>query len=123
MTIKSPNKCSFSERQGNLTFRFEMYRGSTYATPHTSYPVYVTLNEDMYLRYSVESSADLVVMALNCKATNGSDSHSLPEYKIIQDGWVKLNTAYMILNIKQILKYNKELSQFFGYFRNGLPHL
>ena len=91
-------------------------------TPHTSYPVYGTLNEDMYLRYSVESSADLVVMALNCKATNGSDFHSLPEYRIIQDGWVKLNTAYMVLNIKQILNYNKELLQFFGFFRNGLPH-
>ncbi|XP_022794174.1 ZP domain-containing protein-like [Stylophora pistillata] len=74
------------ERQGNLTFRFEIYRSSAYASPHTSYPVQVTLNEDMYLRYSVESSADLVVMALNCKATNGSRFYSGPEYSIIQDG-------------------------------------
>lgn len=86
MTIISLNKCQFSERQGNLTFRFEIYRSSAYASPHTSYPVQVTLNEDMYLRYSVESSADLVVMALNCKATNGSGFYSGPEYSIIQDG-------------------------------------
>ena len=47
--------------------------------------------------------AEIMVMALNCKATNGSGFYSWSECSIIRDGWVKFNAAYMVLN-NQILK-------------------
>ena len=44
------------------------------------------LNDYIYVRYSVESSADLVIMAENCRATTDGSFYSLPQYNIIQNG-------------------------------------
>ena len=49
----------------------DFYESSSFTTPYTTqdYPPTVDLNEYVYLQYSVASSADLVIMAENCKAT------------------------------------------------------
>lgn len=71
---------------GDFNFTFDVYTSSSYSTPHSAYPVEVTLNEYIYLGYKVESSANLGVMALNCLATKSSVYYSSPQYPIIQDG-------------------------------------
>ena len=50
------------------------------------YPLQVELNEYVYVKYSVDSSADLVIMAENCKATKDGSFYSWPQYTIIQNG-------------------------------------
>ena len=40
----------------------------------------------LYVKYSVESSANLVIMAENCKATRDGSFYSWPYYTIIQNG-------------------------------------
>ena len=67
----------------------DIYRTSAYLTPYYGYeyPVTLELNEDMYVKFSVESSADLVVMALNCRATKGGNFLSTPKYDIILNGY------------------------------------
>ncbi|KAJ7383315.1 hypothetical protein OS493_029283 [Desmophyllum pertusum] len=85
----TPRRIHFGQEvgYGNFTFSMEFYKSSSYATPYTpqDLPTGVQLNDYLYVQYSVESSADLVIMAENCKATKGS-SHSWPQYNIIQNG-------------------------------------
>ena len=73
---------------GNLTFRLDFYRTAFYLTPYNDndYPLTVPLNEYIHVKYSVESSAGLVVMAENCRATKDGSYYSSPQYSIIQNG-------------------------------------
>ena len=61
---------------------------AAFATPYAenNYPILVALNEYLYVKYSVESSANLVIMAENCKATRDGSFYSWPYYTIIQNG-------------------------------------
>jgi len=105
--IKLPFYCRFSRKKmlslsfkprnvyfgqevgyGNFTFKMDFYKSAAFATPYTEkdYPLNVPLNDYVYLKYSVESSADLVIMAENCKATKDGSFYSWPQYNIIQNG-------------------------------------
>jgi len=106
--VKLPFSCSYSRRKliikgfsprsiikqinvpgyGNFTFKMDFYKSAAYATPYTNsdFPIQVRLNDYIYVQYSVESSADLVIMAENCKATKGGSFYSWPQYNIIQNG-------------------------------------
>ena len=66
----------------------DFYKTAAFATPYTEndYPILVALNEYLYVKYSVESSANLVIMAENCKATKDGSFYSWPYYTIIQNG-------------------------------------
>ena len=66
----------------------DFYRTAAFATPYTEndYPISVPLNEFLYVKYSVESSADLVIMAENCRTTKTAYFYSLPQYNLIQNG-------------------------------------
>ena len=66
----------------------DFYRTAAFATPYTEndYPISVPSNEFLYVKYSVESTADLVIMAENCKATRYGNFYSLPQYTVIQNG-------------------------------------
>ena len=66
----------------------DFYKTAAFATPYTDndYPILVALNEYLYVKYSVESSANLVIMAENCKATRDGSFYSWPYYTIIQNG-------------------------------------
>lgn len=66
----------------------DVYRSDAYAVPYTAndYPLQVSLNEYLYMEYSVESSANLVIMAENCRATKDGSFYSWPQYNIIQNG-------------------------------------
>lgn len=44
------------------------------------------LDEYVYLGCSVESSADLVLMAVDCKATKDGSFYSWPQYTFIENG-------------------------------------
>ena len=68
--------------------RMDFYRTAAFASPYSKndYPIEVSLNENLYVMFSVESSADLVIMAENCKATKYGNFYSLPQYFIIQNG-------------------------------------
>ena len=68
----------------------DFYKTAAFATPYAEndYPILVVLNEYLYVKYSVESSANLVIMAENCKATKKGSFYSWPYYTIIQNGWV-----------------------------------
>ncbi|XP_022794139.1 uncharacterized protein LOC111332922 isoform X2 [Stylophora pistillata] len=105
--IKIPFYCSYSRKKwvnlgfkpqhlhfgteagyGNFTFKIDFYKSSSFATPYTEqdYPLSVPINQYLYVRYSVESSADLVIMAVTCKATKTGSFYSWPQYSIIQNG-------------------------------------
>lgn len=73
---------------GNLAFKLDFYKSDSYATPYydSDYPLNVNLNEFVYVGYSVESSDDLVVMALNFKATRDGSFYSTPSYDLIRNG-------------------------------------
>ena len=73
---------------GNFTFKMDFYKTAAFTTPNTDSPIKVSLNEYVFVQYSVESSADLVVMAENCKATKDGRFYSWPHYSIIQNGYV-----------------------------------
>ncbi|RMX46817.1 hypothetical protein pdam_00007662 [Pocillopora damicornis] len=79
---------------GTFTFKMDFYKSSSFATPYTTqdYPLTVDLNEYVYLRYSVASSADLVIMAENCKATKDASFYSWPQYTFLQNGCPKDST-------------------------------
>ena len=66
----------------------DFYDSSSFSTPYTQkdYPLEMPLDDYVYLGYSVESSADLVIMAANCKATKDGSSHSYPQYIIMENG-------------------------------------
>ena len=68
-----------------------IYRSSEYSTPYSDndYPIEVSLNDYLHVEYSVEASADLVIMAENCKATKDTSFYSWPQYSIIQNGYVQ----------------------------------
>ncbi|PFX27725.1 Deleted in malignant brain tumors 1 protein [Stylophora pistillata] len=76
---------------GTFTFKMDFYHNSTFATPYTKqeYPIIVTLDEYVYLQFDVESSADLVIMAENCKATKDASSYSWPQYAFLENGCPK----------------------------------
>ena len=80
---------------GNFTFQLDFYKNSSYATPYndSDYPLSVPLNEYVYLQYSVESSANLVVMAVNCKATRDGNFYSSSSYDIIKNGYVSFRSS------------------------------
>ena len=79
---------SISAGYGNLTFRIDFYKSSSFDTPYSQqdYPLEFVLNDYLYVRYSVVSSAELVIMAENCKATKDGSFYSWPQYNIIQNG-------------------------------------
>jgi len=79
---------------GNFTFKMDFYDSSSFSTPYTEkdYPLDMPLNDYVYLGYSVESSADLAIMALNCKATKDGSFYSWPQYTIIQNGCARDTT-------------------------------
>ena len=68
----------------------DFYKTAAFVTPYAEkdYPILVALNEYLYVKYSVESSASnqLVIMAENCKATRYGSFYSWPYYNIIQNG-------------------------------------
>ena len=66
----------------------DFFMSSSFSTPYTNedYPLEVELNEYVYVKYSVESSADLAIMAENCKATKDESFYSWPQYNIIRNG-------------------------------------
>lgn len=105
--VKLPFSCSYSRNSlhsigftpksfyfgyeagyGNFTFKLDFYDSSSFSTPYTQkdYPLDMPLNDYVYLGYSVESSADLAIMAVNCKATKDGSFYSLPQYTIIDNG-------------------------------------
>lgn len=73
---------------GNFTFQMDFYDSSSFSTAYTQkdYPLEMSLDDYMYLGYSVESSAELVIMAVNCKATKDGSFYSLPQYTIMENG-------------------------------------
>ncbi|XP_074622654.1 uncharacterized protein LOC141880949 [Acropora palmata] len=71
---------------GNFTFRMDFYKSGSYLSPYTEYPIQMGLNEYVYVQYSVESGADLVIMAENCRATKFGAFYSWPYYNLIQNG-------------------------------------
>ena len=68
----------------------DFYKTAAFATSYAEndYAILVALNEYLYVKYSVESSAsnELVIMAENCKATRDGSFYSWPYYNIIQNG-------------------------------------
>lgn len=66
----------------------DFYDSSLFSTAYTQkdYPLEMSLDDYMYLGYSVESSAELVIMAVNCKATKDGSFYSLPQYTIMENG-------------------------------------
>ena len=86
-------KCKFSVLLstggfGNFTFRMDFYTSESYNTPYTEYPMEVGLNEYVFVQYRVESTAQLVIMAENCRATKVGSFYSWPQYTIIRNGYV-----------------------------------
>ena len=73
---------------GDLTFKFDVFRTSSYSTPYANgeFPVEVTLDDYLHFEYSVESSADLVIFAKTCKATPEPSFYSSPHYLFIENG-------------------------------------
>ncbi|XP_068721857.1 uncharacterized protein [Montipora capricornis] len=71
---------------GNFTFRMDFYTSESYNTPYTEYPMEVGLNEYVFVQYRVESAAQLVIMAENCRATKVGSFYSWPQYTIIRNG-------------------------------------
>ena len=72
---------------GNFTFKMDFY-DSSFSTPYAEkdYPLDVPLNDYIYVEYSVESSANLVIMAITCKATKDGSFYSWPQYTFLQNG-------------------------------------
>ena len=66
----------------------DFYKTAAFVTPYAEndYHILVALNEYLYVKYGVESSANLVIMAENCKATRDGSFYSWPYYNIIQNG-------------------------------------
>ena len=66
----------------------DFYDSSSFSTPYTQkdYPLEIPLDDYVYVGYSVESSAELVIMAENCKATKDGSFHSRPQYTIMENG-------------------------------------
>ena len=73
---------------GNFTFKMDFYDSSSFSTPYieSDYPLDMPLNGYVYLGYSVESTADLVIMPVNCKATKDGSFYSWPQYTLIEHG-------------------------------------
>lgn len=104
--VKVPFSCSYSRKSilslgftprsihfgqeagyGNFTFKMDFY-DSSFSTPYAGkdFPLDVPLNDYIYVQYSVESGADLTVMAITCKATKDGSFYSWPQYTFIQNG-------------------------------------
>lgn len=81
--------CYFiSDGFGNLTFTLDFYKSDSFAVPYNGneYPIDVVLNDYIYLRYSVETVQNLVVMAVNCRATKTESFDSSPHHNLIAEG-------------------------------------
>jgi len=66
----------------------DFYDSSSFSTAYTEkdYPLDMLLNDYVYLGFSVESSANLTIMAITCKATKDGSFYSWPQYTIIENG-------------------------------------
>ena len=65
----------------------DFYKTAAFVTPYTEndYPISVALNKYLYVKYIMESSANLVIMAENFKATKyGSFYSSFSSGKVEQ---------------------------------------
>ncbi|XP_067017043.1 CUB and sushi domain-containing protein 3-like isoform X1 [Acropora muricata] len=109
---------------GNFTFRMAFFKSGSFVVPYSAadYPLQLRLNDYIYVRYSVESSADLVIMAENCRATKDGSFYSLPQYNIIQNGCGRdttmvysynSNRAYQEFRIKVFRFFNDYSSIYF----------
>ncbi|XP_044165773.1 uncharacterized protein LOC114963338 isoform X8 [Acropora millepora] len=109
---------------GNFTFRMDFFKSGSFVVPYSAadYPLQLRLNDYIYVRYSVESSADLVIMAENCRATKDGSFYSLPQYNIIQNGCGRdttmvysynSNRAYQEFRIKVFRFFNDYNSIYF----------
>ena len=65
-----------------------MYKNDRFKEPYngSEYPINVVLNGYIYLRYSVETVQNLVVMAVNCRATKTEYFYSSPYHNLITEG-------------------------------------
>ncbi|PFX27724.1 Oncoprotein-induced transcript 3 protein [Stylophora pistillata] len=109
---------------GTFTFKMDFYKNSSFATHFTKqdYPLSVALNEYVYLQYSVVSTADLVIMAENCKATKDASFYSWPQYTFLRNGCPKDSTLdysydptrqYQQFKIKTLRFWNDYATVFF----------
>ena len=66
----------------------DFFKSGSFVVPYSTadYPLELRLDDYLYVRYSVESSDDLVIMAENCRATDVGSFYSLPQYNIIKNG-------------------------------------
>ena len=72
---------------GNLTFSMDMYKTEHYQNPYKSYPVWVHINDTMYLEIKVISNEfQLVLFPLKCWATPTNDIKNGKSYRFIYNG-------------------------------------
>ncbi|XP_074622474.1 uncharacterized protein LOC141880812 isoform X2 [Acropora palmata] len=103
---------------GNFTFRMDFFKSGSFVVPYSAadYPLQLRLNDYIYVRYSVESSADLVIMAENCRATKDGSFYSLPQYNIIQNGCGR--DATMVYSYNSIRAYQEFRIKVFRFFND-----
>ncbi|XP_068694611.1 uncharacterized protein [Montipora foliosa] len=137
--IRLPFYCSYSRRDlvslsftpqgiyigeevgyGNFTFKMDFFTSGSFVTPYTSndYPIEMRMNDYIYVRYSVESGADLVIMAENCRATKDGSFYSWPQYTIIQNGCPKDSTmAYSYDPNRPYQEFSMKSFRFFNDYK------
>jgi len=103
---------------GNFTFKLDFFKSGSFVVPYSTadYPLELRLNDYLYVRYTVESSADLVIMAENCRATKDGSFYSLPHYNIIKNGCGRDTT--MIYSYNSNRPYQEFRIKVFRFF-NG----
>ncbi|XP_044165774.1 uncharacterized protein LOC114963363 [Acropora millepora] len=103
---------------GNFTFKMDFFKSGSFLVPYSTadYPLQLRLNDYIYVRYSVESSADLVIMAENCRATKDGSFYSLPQYKIIQNGCGRDTT--MVYSYNSNRPYQEFRMKVFRFFND-----
>ena len=111
--------CRSTAGYGNFTFRMDFYKSGSYLSPYTEYPIQMGLNEYVYVQYSVESGADLVIMAENCRATKFGAFYSWPYYNLIQNGYV--HAAERLIVCVKVDNYSGEKKS--GTFNRSLTQL
>ena len=109
----------FPAGYGNFTFKIDFYKSSSFATPYTEqdYPLSVAVNQYLYVKYSVESSADLVIMAVTCRATKTGSLYSWPQYSIILNGYVCYsNRSVWMIFLEKYASFSQVINEsFFSY--------
>ncbi|XP_067057395.1 uncharacterized protein [Acropora muricata] len=103
---------------GNFTFKLDFFKSGSFVVPYSTadYPLELRLDDYLHVRYSVESSADLVIMAENCRATKDGSFYSLPHYNIIKNGCGRDTT--MIYSYNSNRPYQEFRIKVFRFF-NG----